>query len=108
MGFESLTSAVQRRPNTLSEVSGVCKIPSNHRICSSALFLRFQAIHSGCCTVAVLGPPSGYAHRICTRLHIYAALSPVVIKETLEVMDSGVPTEPQRGANLQYAACALT
>jgi hypothetical protein len=58
----------------------------------------------GCCTRV----PSGHAHRICIRLHIYAALSPVVIKGTLEVMDSGVPTEPQRGAHLQYAACALT
>ena len=51
-GFEPLTSAVQRRPDSLPELSRVCKTPANSCICSSALFSRFQTIHSGCCTVA--------------------------------------------------------
>jgi hypothetical protein len=38
-------------------------------------------------------PPSRDVHRICTRLHIYAALPPVVIKST-ETVKSGVATEP--------------
>jgi hypothetical protein len=36
----------------LLEISGACKIPANHLICSSAYFSRFQDIHLGCCTVA--------------------------------------------------------
>ncbi len=31
-GFEPLTSAVQRRQDSLPEVSGACKIPANRRI----------------------------------------------------------------------------
>jgi hypothetical protein len=56
------------------------------------LFLTFQAIHSGCCTVAARGSPSRDAYEIRTRLHIYAALPLVVIKGALELMNSGVAT----------------
>ena len=52
MGLEPLASAVQRRHDSLPELSRVCTTPANRCICSSALFSRFQAIHSGCCTVA--------------------------------------------------------
>ncbi len=51
-GFEPLTSAVQRRHDTLLDVSGVCKISANTHIPCSTLFLGLQSIHSGCCTVA--------------------------------------------------------
>jgi hypothetical protein len=51
-GFEPLTSAVQRRHDSLLEVSRVYKIPANKYIISEAVFSRFQDIHSGCCTVA--------------------------------------------------------
>src|SRR5215216_3630591 len=46
-GFEPLTSAVQKRHNTLLERSVACRIPANSRISASALFLVFQEIHSG-------------------------------------------------------------
>jgi hypothetical protein len=51
-GIEPLTSAVQRRRNTLLELSGVYKTPANKRISALKLFLGFQGIYSGCCTVA--------------------------------------------------------
>jgi hypothetical protein len=46
-GFEPLTSAVQKRHNTLLERSVTCRIPANSRISASALFPVFQEIHSG-------------------------------------------------------------
>jgi hypothetical protein len=49
-GFEPLTSAVQRRHDTLLDLSGVCKIVANKRISALSLFLVFQEIYSGCCT----------------------------------------------------------
>src|SRR5215204_3120812 len=51
-GFEPLTSAVQRRQDTLPEVSGVCKIPANGDFSLRTLCSSFQEIYSGCCTVA--------------------------------------------------------
>jgi hypothetical protein len=51
-GFEPLTSAVQRRQDRLLDLSGVCKIVANKRISAPSLFLVFQEIYSGCCTVA--------------------------------------------------------
>jgi hypothetical protein len=51
-GFEPLTSAVQRRRVTLLEVSGVCRIPAIERLSALSIFLAFQDIYSGCCTVA--------------------------------------------------------
>jgi hypothetical protein len=66
-GFEPLTSAVQRRPHTLLEFSGACKIPANTHISSVLLFPSVQEIYSGCCTVAahlVLSISRSYASTI--------------------------------------------
>ena len=63
-GFEPLTSAVQRRQDTLPEVSGACKMPANCRICPSARFSRFQEIYSGCCTVAAQTLPLLPPHKV--------------------------------------------
>ena len=68
-------------------------MPANRRISASTPFPVFQEIHSGCCTVAALASPSGYAHCICTQLHIHAALLPVVIKDTREMMNLGLVLE---------------
>ena len=51
-GFEPLTSSASRKYNTLLDISGVCKTAANKRIFALSLFLVFQEIHSGCCTVA--------------------------------------------------------
>jgi hypothetical protein len=51
-GFEPLTSAVQRRHNTLLELSGDCKIVANRRVLPITHSPRFQDVYSGCCTVA--------------------------------------------------------
>ena len=51
-GFEPLTSAVQRRCDSLLECSRACKIPANRRILPITHFSTFQEIYSGCCTVA--------------------------------------------------------
>ena len=53
-GFESLTSAVQRRRDTLLDLSEACKIGANKRISALSLFLVVQASHSGCCTYGAL------------------------------------------------------
>jgi hypothetical protein len=47
-----VTSAVQRRQDTLPDVSAVCKIPAKAADSALALFPVFQQIDSGCCTVA--------------------------------------------------------
>ena len=52
MGLEPTPSAVQRRQDTLLDVSAVCKIPAKAADSASARFLVFQEIDSGCCTVA--------------------------------------------------------
>ena len=49
-----VTSAVQRRQDTLPDVSAVCKIPAKAADSASALFPVFQEIDSGCCTNEVL------------------------------------------------------
>src|SRR5215210_3357822 len=49
-GFEPLTSAVQRRPDGLPELSGACKMPANCRVFGLTLSLAFREIYSGCCT----------------------------------------------------------
>jgi hypothetical protein len=51
-GLDPLTSAVQRRHDTLLDLSGVCKIAAKSCTSVLALFLPFQEIYSGCCTVA--------------------------------------------------------
>jgi hypothetical protein len=51
-GFELLTSAVQRRSDSLLGVSRIYKIDGKGRIFAMRLFSRFQDIHLGCCTVA--------------------------------------------------------
>ena len=51
-GVEPLTSAVQRRHNTLLEVSRACKLAAKARISFMALFPSVQVVDSGCCTVA--------------------------------------------------------
>ena len=52
--LEPLTSAVQRRRHALLDLSEVCKVAANKRISTLSLFLVFQKIYSGCCTVAAL------------------------------------------------------
>jgi hypothetical protein len=47
----------------LPEISRVCKIPANKRIFGRTLFLRFQDIGPGCCTVAAHYPASGISER---------------------------------------------
>jgi hypothetical protein len=51
-GVEPLTSAVQRRHDTLLEISEPYKIAANAHIFCHMPFLCFQHIYSGCCTVA--------------------------------------------------------
>jgi hypothetical protein len=67
-GFEPLTSAVQRRRDSLLDLSEVCNIAVNKRISALSLFLGFQEIHSGCCTVAaqVLEITSRMSSRPCS------------------------------------------
>ncbi len=62
-GFEPPTSAVQRRRDTLLELSDVCKIPANKRISTLSPFLGFQDIYSGCCTVAAQTSTCSYNAR---------------------------------------------
>jgi hypothetical protein len=51
-GFEPLASTVQKRYDTLQELSGACKTPAKAQFSSFMPFPRFQALYSGCCTVA--------------------------------------------------------
>jgi hypothetical protein len=64
MGFEPTPSAVQRRHDTLLNVSGVCKIAANKRISTLSPFLSFQEIYSGCCTVAAQVGDGHRLHRL--------------------------------------------
>jgi hypothetical protein len=52
----------------LLDLSEVCNIAVNKRISALSLFLGFQEIHSGCCTVAaqVLEIPSWMSSRPCS------------------------------------------
>jgi hypothetical protein len=43
-------SAVQKRHDTLLEMSGACKTAANIRIFRLRSFPSFQEIYSGCCT----------------------------------------------------------
>jgi hypothetical protein len=72
-----MTSAVQRRQDTLLEISRVCRIPANRRFSASVFFSSVQKIYSGCCTVAALGcvrklgsrpSPPGYPGQIAMLL----------------------------------------
>jgi hypothetical protein len=54
-GFEPLTSSASRKYDGLLEDSGACKTRANRGIWSMTLFLSFQVIYSGCCTVAAHG-----------------------------------------------------
>jgi hypothetical protein len=56
------------------------------------LGLNFSCVRFCRGAVAALGAPSTDAYQICSRLHIYAALPPVVIKGALELMNSGDAT----------------
>ena len=49
-GFEPTPSAVQRRQDTLSEISGACKFPANDNFLLRMLCSIFQEVNSGCCT----------------------------------------------------------
>jgi hypothetical protein len=51
-GVKPLTSAVQRRHDSLLDFSEACKIAAKARISFMTLFPSFQVIYSGCCTVA--------------------------------------------------------
>jgi hypothetical protein len=62
-GFESLTSAVQRRRYALLELSRAYKIAANRGIWSTTLSQVFQEFCSGCCTVAA--PMLRFAYAQC-------------------------------------------
>jgi hypothetical protein len=47
---------VQRRQDSLLEVSGACKIAAKPLISFMTLFPSFQVVDSGCCTVAAQSP----------------------------------------------------
>src|ERR687893_154279 len=51
-GFESPTSAVQKRHHTLLGLSEAYNVPAKMHISCFAPLLSFQVIYSGCCTVA--------------------------------------------------------
>jgi hypothetical protein len=58
---------VQKRHDTLLELSEACKIAANARISFMTLFASFQDIYSGCCTVAahmMLAPSQLYASQL--------------------------------------------
>jgi hypothetical protein len=55
-GFEPLTSAVQRRHYTFLDYSVVCKVAAKVHFSCTMLFLSFQVIYSGCCTIADIAP----------------------------------------------------
>ncbi len=67
-GLEPLASAVQRRLDSLPEVSSACKIPANQLISALVLFSAFQEIYSGCCTVAAHAVLSTSATQMATRV----------------------------------------
>jgi hypothetical protein len=73
-GFEPLTSAVQRRHNTLLEVSGACKIAANGRILPITHFPALQEIYSGCYTVAAHTPETRLEFLFCINLHMHVPL----------------------------------
>jgi hypothetical protein len=56
-GFESLTSAVQKRQDRLPEVSGACKIPAKTPYLHVGTFLKISGyvlrLLHGCCTDTV-------------------------------------------------------
>ena len=54
-GFETLTSAAQKRHDKLSRS---CEIPANNYILSVVVFLAPQDIRLGCCSVAAHGARS--------------------------------------------------
>ena len=54
-GLEPGTSSLSEKHNALQEVSRVCKTPANKHIIRMILFLRFQFVCLGCCTVAAHG-----------------------------------------------------
>src|SRR5215212_3370946 len=64
-GFEPLTSAVQRRSDSLLEISLVYKIPANRGICPTTLSPSVQKVYPGCCTVAAR---VGDGHRVASAL----------------------------------------
>jgi hypothetical protein len=55
-GLEPGTSSLSEKHNALQEVSRVCEIAANKDIFYERLFLRFQDIRLGCCTVAAQLP----------------------------------------------------
>jgi hypothetical protein len=52
MGFEPTPSAVQRRQDSLPQISRGCKIPAHGDFLLRTHCSSFQEIYSGCCTVA--------------------------------------------------------
>ena len=60
-GFEPLTSAVQRRCNSLQELSGGYETPANVGFLAQRRCSTFLEIYSGCCTVAA---QVGESHRV--------------------------------------------
>jgi hypothetical protein len=57
-GLEPGTSSLSEKHDPLQEISGACKIPANKHIIFMLLFLSFQDIGLGCCTVAAHGARS--------------------------------------------------
>jgi hypothetical protein len=60
-----VTSAMRERSEGLLGFSGACKIPVNGHILMAMLFLAFQDIYSGCCTVAAHSWPLVLSFESC-------------------------------------------
>ncbi len=60
-GLEPGTSSLSEKCDVLPEVFRVCKIPANRHILRAMLFLNFQDICLGCCTVAATNLPLPYS-----------------------------------------------
>ena len=73
-GIDPLPSAVQRRHETLLDLSGVCKMPANSCISVLVHFSAFQEIYSGCCTVAAQILRLLHQHKVWDDQHLTCCL----------------------------------
>ncbi len=73
-GLEPGTSSLSEKRDVLQELSRVCKFPANSRILTMRLFLSFQDIRLGCCTVAAHlthFPSPGMVRCQCRNSHLH-------------------------------------
>jgi hypothetical protein len=63
-GLEPLASAMRGRLDSFLQISVACKIAANRGIYFMMLFLTFQDIYSGCCTVAAQRLRLLHTHKI--------------------------------------------